>query len=254
MSLVGEQILLRVYLRGGDRSPHVPTSTLLIQTARKHNLAGTTVLRGILGFGHQGTANKSPWSIIDRSPTIVEIVDSSAKITAFIIGPLRAVLAGDPTQSRDILFTIERAAVIMYRPRTHHAPETLLLPPTLKPLSTVPMIDREDKMTTRQNGILLRVFMGDSDKFQNQLLYEAIIAKARQLGLSGATVLRGTEGFGAHSVVHKSSLLEFSTDLPVVVEIVDAEDKIQSLLPHLEVMVREGMITMEQVSICRYQA
>lgn len=105
----------------------------------------------------------------------------------------------------------------------------------------------------QENGVLLRVFTGESDRYQHKPLYEAIVRKARELGLAGATVLRGTEGFGARSVVHKAALLEMSTDLPVVIEIVDTEEKIKLLLPHLETMVQEGMITMEYVVILMYR-
>jgi PII-like signaling protein len=249
MSLVGEQVLLRVYLRGGDRTPHVPTHTLLVQAARKHRLAGATVLRGILGYGHHGLARDSAWSLVSHAPVIVEIVDSGARIAAFVTGALR-----DLMHQAGGLLTLERAAVMMYRQRTGDSPAALSLPAALAPLSTVPVIDAENQMTSSQNGVLLRVFLGDSDKFQNQPLHEAIVQKARELGLAGATVLRGSEGFGANSVVHKSSLLDMSSDLPVVIEMVDAQEKIQLLLPHLEVMVREGMITMEHVVICSYRA
>jgi PII-like signaling protein len=108
-------------------------------------------------------------------------------------------------------------------------------------------------MRINENGILLRVFMGESDKFEHKPLYEAIVQKVRELGLAGATVLRGSEGFGANSVVHRAGLLEMSTDLPVVVEIVDVEENIRQLLPHLEAMVTEGMITMEYVVILMYR-
>jgi PII-like signaling protein len=108
-------------------------------------------------------------------------------------------------------------------------------------------------MKVNENGVLLRVFAGESDVFENKRLYEAIVGKVRELGLAGATVLRGVEGFGAHSVVHRASLLEMSTDLPIVVEIVDTEEQIKRLLPSLEEMVHEGMITMEHVMILLYR-
>jgi PII-like signaling protein len=79
------------------------------------------------------------------------------------------------------------------------------------------------------------------------------VQKTRELGLAGATVLRGTEGFGARSVVHKAALLEMSSDLPVVIEIVDTEEHVKLLLPYLETMVQEGMITMEYVVILMYR-
>jgi PII-like signaling protein len=108
-------------------------------------------------------------------------------------------------------------------------------------------------MRTNENGVLLRVFIGESDRFDGKPLHEAIIERVRGLGLAGATVLRGSEGFGANSVVHKARLLEMSTDLPIVIEIVDTEEKIKLLLPHLETMVQEGMITMEYVVVVFYR-
>lgn len=249
MSLLGEQILLRVFLRGGDRAPHVPTHARVVQAARHAKLAGATVLQGILGYGWRGIAADSSFSLVRHAPLIVEIVDNPAKIAAFVQGPLRKIMAGHGG-----LITLERAAVMMYRQRSHDPPHNLRLAAPLAPLSTVPAFDPGSPMTNNQTGVLLRVFIGDSDKFEKQPLHEAIVQKVRELGLAGATVLRGTEGFGANSVVHKAALLEMSSDLPVVIEIVDAQDKIERLLPQLEVMVREGMITMEHVTICGYRA
>jgi hypothetical protein len=123
----------------------------------------------------------------------------------------------------------------------------------IAPLSTVPGLHRGVHMTVNENGVLLRIFIGESDRFEAMPLYEAIVQKVRELGLGGATVLRGTEGFGASSIVHKAALLELSADLPVVIEIVDSDQKINLLLPHLEAMVKEGMITMEHVVIVLYR-
>src|SRR5205814_6815435 len=120
-------------------------------------------------------------------------------------------------------------------------------------LSTLPQIQSGGRMTINENGVLLRVFIGESDRHQSRPLYEVILQKAREMGLSGATVLRGVEGFGANSVVHKAALLEMSTDLPIVIEIVDVREKVESLLPYLEQVVAEGMITMEYVAIVVYR-
>ena len=123
----------------------------------------------------------------------------------------------------------------------------------LEPLSTVPQFTATETMQINEQGVLLRIFIGDSDRHERRPLYEAILYKAKELGLAGATVLRGVEGFGANSVVHKAALLEMSTDLPIVIEVVDTEEKIRTLLPHLETMVGEGMITMEHVMILMYR-
>jgi len=102
-------------------------------------------------------------------------------------------------------------------------------------------------------GELLRVFIGESDRWHGQPLSEAIVRRARELGLAGATVLRGLEGFGAHSRIHTSSILRLSQDLPIVVEIVDQRDRIEAFLPVLDEMVHEGMITVEKVRVIAYR-
>src|SRR5204863_7866728 len=108
-------------------------------------------------------------------------------------------------------------------------------------------------MKISEEGQLLRVFIGDSDQWQGQPLFRAIVLRAKELGLAGATVLRGPMGFGANSRVHTAKLLDVSTDLPVVVEIVDSAQKIQSLLPFLDEAVAEGLITIEEVRVLRYR-
>src|SRR6266496_635189 len=99
-------------------------------------------------------------------------------------------------------------------------------------------------MKLPESGQLLRIFIGESDKWQHQPLYEAIVLKARELGLAGATVLRGPMGFGANSHLHTAKILRLSLDLPMVIEIVDSEENINKLLPHLDVMVIEGLVTL----------
>jgi PII-like signaling protein len=248
MSLIGEQVLLRAYLHSADRAPHTPGFERIVKAARDGHLAGATVLRGILGAGYHGVSRASDWSLTRREPVIVEIVDSADAISRFIHESLDRIMIGG-------IATLERAAVMMYRQREQDppAPAGLQLASMLDPLSTMPRLEPESIMRVNQNGVLLRVFIGESDHFQRKPLYEAIVQKARELGLAGATVLRGSEGFGANSVVHKAALLEMSTDLPIVIEMVDAQDKVEQLLPHLDTMVREGMITMEHVMILMYR-
>jgi PII-like signaling protein len=246
MSLLGEQILLRAYLQSADRAPRTPTHELIVKAAQTAKLAGATVLRGIYGVGYHGVLQPSAWAITEHVPVIVEIVDTPEKIAAFVQGPIKEIRMHG-------LLTLERANVMMYRQRSEDGPNHFHLGGVLKPLSTVPDIQPGTHMKTQDNGVLLRIFIGESDRFENKPLYQAIAQKARELGLAGATVLRGTEGFGAKSVVHKAALLEMSTDLPIVIEMVDSEANIGLLLPHLEVMVREGMITMEHVLVLMYR-
>jgi PII-like signaling protein len=247
MPLVGEQILLRVYLESADRTPHEPTWRRLVKIARSAGLAGCTVLEGIHGASARGILHASTWGLVQHLPVIVEIVDAPDKIAEFVDTHLAQLLT-------DGLATMERAAVMTYRHGGGGHRPLAPLPAALTPLSTLPSIASRSNMTINDDGILLRVFIGESDRVEGRLLYEAIVQKARELGLAGATVLRGSEGFGAHSVVHKAKLLEMSADLPIVIEIVDAQEKIQTLLPHLDSMVTEGMITMENVRILSYRS
>src|SRR5581483_3363532 len=218
----------------------------LVRAARETGLAGATVLKGILGYGSRGMIQPSVWSLAEHVPVIVEVVDSADKIAAFVAGPLGALLVNGTA-------TLERASVMMYRQRAQDDPNRLHLSEMLPALSTVPPLEPRTRMKIEENGILLRVFAGESDRFDGKPLHEAIVQKVRELGLAGATVLRGSEGFGANSVVHKAALLEMSSDLPIVIEIADAREKVQLLLPHLEAMVKEGMVTMEYVQILMYR-
>ncbi len=103
-----------------------------------------------------------------------------------------------------------------------------------------------------KEGLLLRIFVGEDDSTDHKALYEAIVLKARELNIAGATVLRGGMGFGASSRIHTSKILRLSEDLPVVIEIVDTEEKINSLLPYLDEVIKGGMVTLEKVKILKY--
>ena len=103
-------------------------------------------------------------------------------------------------------------------------------------------------------GKLVRIFIGESDRWRGRALYQAIVERARAEGLAGATVTRGIEGFGAKSHLHTSRILRLSEDLPVVVEIVDTAERIDALLPLLDEMVADGLVTIEPVQVVSYRA
>jgi PII-like signaling protein len=109
-------------------------------------------------------------------------------------------------------------------------------------------------MHTPTRGCLLRIFIGESDRWHGKPAYEAIVLKARELQLAGATVLRGSMGFGANSKLHTAKILRLSEDLPMVIEIVDSREKIEALLPFLDEVVREGLVTLEQVEVMKHRA
>lgn len=105
-----------------------------------------------------------------------------------------------------------------------------------------------------KDGKLLRIFVGENDKHDGMPLYEWIVRKARERGLAGATVLRGLEGYGAHSRLHTAKILRLSNDLPIVVEIVDTEEKIESFLPTIDDAIGEGLATVEKVEVRLYRS
>ena len=107
-------------------------------------------------------------------------------------------------------------------------------------------------MQIPRDAMLLRVFFGENDRFERKALYEAIVLKAREMHLAGATVLRGPMGFGHSSRLHTAKILRLSFDLPIVIEIVDTEEKINAFLPVLDTMMKSGLVTMEKVQVLQY--
>jgi PII-like signaling protein len=272
MRLEGEQTLLRVYLSNTDKQGWFsrPAVEALVQRAQTVGLAGATVLQGFFGLDVTGRLLEPRfWSFVDRVPVIVEVVDSPRAIGRFLADVEALVWDG--------LATLERGHVLLYRQNREaaaragkhleapdpvppgsaassaEAPGPLTVPPPIIPLSTLPSPEEFPAMRLSEYGQLLRVFIGESDTWEGIPLYRAIVLKARELGLAGATVLRGPMGFGANSRIHTTKLLELSTDLPVVIEIVDVPEKIQELLPFLDETVTEGLITIEEVRILKYR-
>src|SRR3954468_24201453 len=109
-------------------------------------------------------------------------------------------------------------------------------------------------MNLPEDALLLRIFIGESDRQEHRPLYEAVVLKAREAGLAGATVLRGPMGYGKSSRLHTAKILRLSMDLPLVIEIVDGEEKIQAFLPTLDSMMGGGLVTMEKVKVIEYRA
>ena len=243
MKLEGEQTLLRVYLRNTDKCGWSSASDVLVERAKKKNLAGATVLRGIFGLDVTGQLLETGrWSLVEHVPVIVEIVDHAHNLGPFLADVAEIVPLG--------MATLERAHVLVYRQSRAAADKAAMrleVPGSIPPLSTLPSAVEYPTMKMSEAGQLLRVFIGESDTWQGQPLYRAIVLKAKELGLAGATVLRGPMGFGANSRMHTAALLELSTASSR-----NGAEKIQSLLPFLDEAVAEGLITSEGVRVLRY--
>ena len=251
MKLEGEQTLLRITLRNTDKagwfSP--PAAQALVERAKRMGLAGATILRGFFGLDVAGQLlQSSSWSLVEHVPVVVELVDSPQAIGGFLSVVEEIVHEG--------IATVERGHVLLYRQSREAASRAemrLEVPGPVTPFSTLPSPEEFPIMKLSETGQLLRIFIGESDQWHGEPLYRAIVMKARELGLAGATVLRGPMGFGANSRMHTANLLELSSDLPVVIEIVDSADKVENLLPFLDETVAEGLITIEGVRVLRYR-
>jgi uncharacterized protein len=245
----GEQTLLRVCARNTDKHGWSSVDDALVKRAKAKQLAGATVLRGILGLDITGQLLETGnWSLVEHVPLIVEIVDHPHNIGAFLADVDEIVPEG--------LATLERAHVLVYRQSRAAADKAamrLAVPGPVTPLSTLPSPEEFPAMKLAEEGQLLRVFCGESDTWEGHSLYRAVVLKAKELGLAGATVLRGPMGFGANSRVHTAKLLDLSTDLPIIIELVDSAEKINSLLPFLDEAVSEGLITIEAVRVLHYR-
>jgi PII-like signaling protein len=246
MKIEAEQVLCRFHLSNVVRRGMSPLYEWIVHTARRDGLQGATVLKGFYGLRHDGALlEERSWSLSQALPVIVEVVDEPARIDA--------LLAKVEPVFREGVITLERAHVVLYRAGPRDVTRLLTGRNIVGTVATSAAAGVHT-MKVPDNGVLLRIFIGESDKEPGggRPLYEAIVRKAREAHLAGATVLRGPMGFGRHSRVHTAKLLELSTDLPIVIEIVDAEDKVDAFLPTVDELVTEGLVTLEAVRIVRY--
>lgn len=244
MKTESEQVLCRFQLSSLARHASGPLYEWIVTTARREGLRGATVLKGFMGLGADGSIlSEKRWAPSQDLPVIVEVVDAPRRIEALLerVEPFFGSGA----------ITLERANVILYR-SGGDGPMT----PSAEVIATQRSSAAREVRTMKmpEEGVLLRIFIGESDREpgSERPLYEAIVRRAREAHLAGATVLKGPMGFGRHSRVHAAKLLELSTDLPIVIEMVDAEESIRAFLPIVDTLVSEGLVTLEAVRILKY--
>ena len=250
MKLEAEQVLCRIHLSNLARHGGEPLYEWIVETARHEDLQGALVLKGIMGLQPDGTVvREHTWGVSQEVPVIVEVVDGPRHV--------ERLLARVEPALRQGTITLERAHVALYRERGARL-EAGDVAPRCDVVATQGASAALEVKTMKipEEGVLLRVFIGESDRETgtDRPLYEALVLRAREAHLAGATVLRGPMGFGRHSRMHAAKLLELSTDLPIVVEIVDAEEKIRAFLPVVDELVTEGLVTLEAVRVLKYAA
>ena len=250
MKLEAEQVLCRFHLSNLAHHGAEPLYQWIVETAHREGLQGATILKGFMGLRHDGSIlEENPWALSQEVPVIVEVVDGPHHV--------EKLLARVEPSMREGTITLERAHVALYR-----GGEADLEPKDVAPRCDVVATKEASTawevktMKIPEEGVLLRIFIGESDRERGQgrPLYEAIVLRAREAHLAGATVLKGPMGFGRHSRMHTAKLLELSADLPIVIEIVDAEEKIRSFMPVVDELVTEGLVTLEAVRVIKYAA
>jgi hypothetical protein len=242
-----EQVLCRFQLSNVIRHGLSPLYEWIVETAHREGLQGATVLKGFFGLRPDGSVlEEHTWSITQELPIVVEVVDEASRV--------ETLLARVEGVFPEGIITLERAHVLLSRDGTRESTTPPLTGRHVLATGATSAAHGVRTMKVPEHGVLLRIFIGESDREpgRDRPLYEAIVRRAREAHLAGATVLRGPMGFGRHSRVHTAKLLELSTDLPIVIEIVDSEEKVDAFLPTVDALVTEGLVTLEAVRILRY--
>jgi PII-like signaling protein len=247
MRLEGEQTLLRVYLRSTDRHGWAQLSQFLMRRAMERKLEGATLVRAVCGLDVTGRLLEPHWwHLVRQVPVVIEVFDSPKAIGSFL-----SVLE---THVPDGLASLERAHVLIHRRRKDEVEQIarrLEVPGPPIPWANLPDPEEFPVMRRSLEGQLLRVFIDASDHLRGEPLYRVILRRAKEMGLAWAGVFRPDKGFGAHNRLHSASG-EYETDTPIVVEVIDTAAKIEELLPLLDQLVDEGLITTEGVRLLQY--
>lgn len=247
MRLEGEQALLRVYLRNTDRHGWKSLPPYLLRRAMGAGLEGATLYRAQCGLDTTGRLLEPRWwSLVRRMPVVLEVFDSPRAVGAFL-----GVLAEYVSEG---LASLERAHVLAHRRKPEQAAAVarrLEVPARADPWAHLPSPEEFPIMRQSLEGQLLRVFIDAGDHVRGEPLYRVILRRAKELGLAWAGVIRPDKGFGAHNRLHAATG-EYETDVPLVVEVIDTAAKIEELLPFLDQVIEEGLITTEGVRLLRY--
>jgi PII-like signaling protein len=228
MLKAGKALKVSIYISEGSKHHGVPVYSSILDFLFYRGVAGATVLKGVAGFGadrHMHSA--SIVEISDHMPLKIEFIETPEKVNE-ILGKLEE-LAG--TGMIDVQETMVAKPAQASKPKNAPAPEHL-------------KIEGKAKM--------MRIYIGESDKWRDKPLHQALIEAMRANDIAGATVYRGILGYGAHGRIHKDKALHLSHDASIMLSAVDAEEKIRAFLPLVEQMVEEGLIVLSDVDIIKY--
>jgi PII-like signaling protein len=220
---------LIVYVNTSQHYKSKPVYEAIVEFAHRHGCSGATVTRAVSGYGRSGKVHEAHlFSIADDVPMRIEIVDSEQKINALLPFIYDMVDKG--------LIELQDTQVIKHTTHRTEVEETQEM--------------KHEKL--EGSAKLLRIYVGEDDRWEDEPLHEAIVKKLRMMDIAGATVYRGLLGYGAQNRVHRSGFLGLSNDLPIMLSVIDTEEKIRDVLPVLDEMVDEGLIALSDVEIIKY--
>ncbi len=220
---------LVIYVSENEKYRGEPVFEAVVRFLHSHGCAGATVTKAVAGYGASGQMHKARlFSLSEDVSMRIEVIDSEKKIGALLPWLYDMVSKG--------MIEVQDTEVIKH---STHEPE-----------------EREERAMEHEklegHAKMLRIHVGESDRWEGEPLYEAIVKKLRMLDVAGATVYRGVTGYGAQQRMRKSGWLGLSTDLPIMISIIDTEEKIKRVLPVLDEMVDEGLIAISDVEIIKY--
>ena len=220
---------LVVYVNTLQHYKSKPAYEAIVEFAHHHGCSGATVTKAVSGYGRSGKVHEAHlFSITEDVPMRIEVVDSEQKINALLPFIFDMVDKG--------LIEVQDTQVIKHTTHKAQAEETHAM--------------KHEKL--EGSAKLLRIYIGEDDRWEDEPLHEAIVKKLRMMDIAGATVYRGLIGYGAQNRVHRSGILGLSKDLPIMLSVIDTEEKIRGVLPVLDEMVDEGLIALSDVEIIKY--
>lgn len=220
---------LVIYVNVKRHRHGVPLYESVVQFLKNHNVSGATVTRAIAGYGASGLLHEAHvFSFTEDVPMRIEVVESERKINGLLPFLYDIVDKG--------LIEVQDTEVIRFTSHQTKAEENQ------------PM--KHEKLEGKAK--MVRIYIGEDDRWDGEPLHEAIVKKLRMLDIAGATVYRGVSGFGAQQRVHRPGLFGLSKDLPIMISVIDTEEKIRAIVPILDEMVDEGLIALSDVEIIKY--
>lgn len=224
----GKAVKVSIYLSEGSTHHGVPTYSSILDFLFFRGIAGATVLKGVAGFGADHHIHSASLvEISDHLPLKIEFIETREKVND-LLGKLEEMAGSGMIEIQET--TIAKPARVS-KPKKAPAPEHVRIEGKAK---------------------LMRIFFGESDRWQDQPLHEALIRAMRANDLAGATVYRGILGYGAHRRVHKKRPLLLSHDNSIMISVVDTEEKLKEVLPIIDKMVEEGLVVLSDVDIIKY--